>query len=525
MSALLTLDSVSLSTPNKPLADDLTLAFGLERTGIVGRNGSGKTTLLRVMAGLAAPKAGSVARAGRVALLDQHWPDPSLSAEAALGVAGGLARVRRLAEGTGSLADAADADWTLEARLDSALASIDLDAGILSRPIATLSGGERTRLVVVRATLAAPDLLLLDEPTNNLDAEGRALIGRLVETWRGGVVIASHDRALLEGVDRIVTLSPVGTETYGGGWSAYSAARDAARARAAVELERADRECRAVGRAVQQQRERKARRDKAGRAWRAKGVDDKMFLDAEKGRAERSAARDHHLADRLLEDARAERDIARRRVEVLTPLSMSLPSSGLPADRRLVRFDSVTLRRGERLVFGPLSFEVSGADRLALTGRNGAGKTSVLDLVRGASSPSGGTVWTVGERIASLDQHVTLLEQEASILTNFRMLHPNLSDRDARASLARFGFRNRTAEQTVSSLSGGERLRAGLACAMGGTVPPQLLLLDEPTNHLDTDATEALESALVDYDGAIIVASHDPAFLEAIGVRRVIEVR
>ncbi|MEH3099737.1 ATP-binding cassette domain-containing protein [Sphingomonas adhaesiva] len=523
MSAVLTLDSLSFSTPDgKPLIDDLTLAFGRERTGIVGRNGCGKTSLLNIMAGFAEPGSGSIMRSGTIAVLDQAWADPSISVAIGMGVADGLARLERLARGDGSASDAADADWTLEARVDAALREVGLEPAILARRIDTLSGGERTRLAIARATLTDADLLLLDEPTNNLDAEGRSLIGELVAGWRGGVVVASHDRILLEGMDRIVTLSSTGAETFGGGWSAYMAARDAARAHAAAELERADREVRNVGRAVQQQRERKARRDKAGRAWRAKGIDNKMFLDAEKGRAERSAGRDHDLAGRLLDDAVTEQDAARQRVEVLTPLSMVLPPSRLPADRRLVAFERVTLRRDGRRIFGPLSFEVRGPERVALAGRNGAGKTSVIDLIRGTLSPDEGSVWTIGCGIALLDQHVGLLERAESILANYRRLHPDLTEHDARAALARFAFRNRAVDQSVATLSGGERLRAGLACAMGGTTVPQLLLLDEPTNHLDADAIEALETALESYDGAIIVASHDAGFLDAVKVDRVI---
>ena len=177
-----------------------------------------------------------------------------------------------------------------------------------------MSGGERTRVALARLLIEAPDLLLLDEPTNNLDADGRQAVAQLLERWQGGVLVASHDRALLERVDRIVELTPIGISIFGGAWSAFAEAREAARARAADDLDRASDALRNTERALQKAREKKARRDKAGRAWRAKGIEDKMFMDREKERAENSAARESQLADRLIgERAEALEDGAGRK--------------------------------------------------------------------------------------------------------------------------------------------------------------------------------------------------------------------
>ena len=179
----------------------------------------------------------------------------------------------------------------------------------LHRPIASLSGGERTRVALARLLIEAPDLLLLDEPTNNLDADGRQAVAQLLERWQGGVLVASHDRALLERVDRIVELTPIGISVFGGAWSAFAEAREAARARAEADLDRASDALRNTERALQKAREKKARRDKAGRAWRAKGIEDKMFMDREKERAENSAARESQ--SRRPPDRRARRGAGR----------------------------------------------------------------------------------------------------------------------------------------------------------------------------------------------------------------------
>ncbi len=522
MSSFVTLDSLSLSTPDgRPLFSDLTLAFGRQRTGLVGRNGCGKSTLLRAMAGEGEPAAGSIARHGRVALLRQDWADDRVSIAVALEIAKALAMVRRIEAGEGDADDFAAADWTLEARIGEALADVGLPDLDLDRPLASLSGGQRTRVAIARALIAAPDLLLLDEPTNNLDAEGRAAIAALVAAWKGGVVVASHDRALLGMMDRIVELTPVGCRLVEGGWSGFVRVRDAERERAAHELDRADAGLRQAERAVQGQREKQARRDKVGRAFAASGSAPKIVLGGMKRQAEATAGRHSQLAERQIGEAEAAHDEARIRVEVVTPLEIDLPPSGLSSSRELLRIEDAVMARGKRRI-GPVDLAIRGPERVALTGPNGSGKTSLLALAAGLIEPVAGQVWR-SDRIALLDQHVGLLDRNATILANLRALDPALTDNEAHAALARFAFRNQAALRLVGTLSGGERLRAGLACALSSARPPQLLLLDEPTNHLDLDSIEILEAALRGYDGALLVVSHDRAFLEAIGIEREVE--
>src|SRR6202022_2951395 len=153
-------------------------------------------------------------------------------------------------------------------------------------------------------------------------------------------------------------------------------------------------------------------------------------------------------------------------------------------------------------------------------GVNGAGKTTLLRLITGHLDPAAGDIPRLPDPIAVLDQHVGLLDPAASILDNLRRLNPNLSDNEARAALARFAFRNKAALQIAGTLSGGERLRGGLACVFARPRPLLLLLLAEPTNHLDLTSIEVLETALSGFDGALISVSHDQAFLQAIGVER-----
>jgi ATPase subunit of ABC transporter with duplicated ATPase domains len=518
----LTLTGLGYRTPDgQSLFDDLSLAFGRERTGLVGRNGAGKTTLFRLMLGEIAPSAGVVSRAGRIGLLRQMLqPPPGARVAELLGVGAEVDRLARIARGQAAAADLDQADWTLAPRLAEALVRVGLPDLDPRRPAESLSGGEATRVALAALLIGQPDLILLDEPTNNLDAAARELVGQLLAAWRGGAVVISHDRTLLRRMDRIVELSDLGARVYGGGYDLYAERRVAERQAAAQALDQAERAAAQAERDIQAARERQARRDSAGHRAAARGGAPKMALHAQAQRAQQSGGRGAHLADRQRAEARDGLAEARSGVERLKTLAFELPSSGLAAGRRVLALEAVSFAwPGAAPVLSEVSLDMVGPARVAITGPNGAGKTTLLRLIAGDLQPASGHV-VRGGRFALLDQRTALLDETQTILANFRRLNPDDDDEACRGALARFLFRADAALRLVAGLSGGERLRAALACALGGRTPPQLLILDEPTNHLDLGSIAAVEAAVAGYDGAVLAVSHDPDFLTAIGVQR-----
>jgi ATPase subunit of ABC transporter with duplicated ATPase domains len=520
----LTLDAVSAATPDgRVLFDNLTLAFGRERTGLVGRNGVGKTTLLRLLSSEQQPLDGGIGSNGRVGVLRQALqPPPGATAADLLGVTYGLAALARIEAGEAADVDWETADWDLPARIEAALVEVGLPGLAADRLADSLSGGQLTRLSLAALIVAGPDLTLLDEPTNNLDADGRALITGFLRRWGGGAVVVSHDRALLREMDRIVELSSLGARVYGGGWDLYAERREQERTAAERDLAVAERDAARVEREAQQEREKKARRDAAGKRAAARGGAPKILLGALKRRAEESAGKGERLAERLRGEAGAALADARSNVERVRALAFDLPSSGLAEGRMVLAFEEAAFGYGETALLTDLSLRIVGPERVAVVGPNGSGKTTLIRLAAGALEPSSGRVLR-GVPAVFLDQRTALLRDDETILEAFRRLNPEATVNDAQAALARFLFRNTAAHQRVGSLSGGERLRAALACVLSGVRPPQLLILDEPTNHLDIASVEAVERALAGYDGALLVVSHDPDFLNAICVDRVVD--
>ncbi len=521
-SPTITLTDLSAAAPDgHTLFNNVDLSFGPERTGLVGRNGTGKTTLLELIAGSREPFAGSVQRRGTLGYLRQ-WPDTPDDATVAqgMGLAHDLALFRRGMSGDATPDELDKIDWSIEAEMEAALARLGLASLDPDRPFKELSGGEQTRARLAALLVAKPDFLLMDEPTNHLDREGRDFITDVVESFKGGILIVSHDRDLLERMDRIVEITTLGVTVWGGNYSFYRAEKARLTERVMSELASARREADRTARENEAARQRKEKRDAAGKKGRASAGQPKILLDAAKERAEGSAGGLGRLALRQQAEAEDRLASAKEAVERARKLDFHLSGNDLPTSKIVLSIEDLTGGPPQNpRVIDKLSLTVTGAERVALEGENGAGKTTLLRLIAGHLAPASGLI-RCPVRLAYLDQRAAILDFGASLIENFRRLNPGATDNAAHAALARFHFRNEGARLMPATLSGGERLRAALACAIGGEDPAGLLLLDEPVNHLDIESVEAVEDALNAYRGAFIAVSHDGEFLANIGVTR-----
>jgi ATPase subunit of ABC transporter with duplicated ATPase domains len=518
VSASITISNLSWSTPDgRTLFSNLDLSFGAERAGFVGRNGIGKSTLLKLISGDLTSQSGKVSINGNLGILRQAVevsPDGTIAD--LFGATEDLAILRRAEAGEATGEELAVVDWTLEARIAGALGRVGLNTEH-ETPLAALSGGQRTRASLAVLVFSDPDFLLLDEPTNNLDRNG------LLAKWRVGAIVVSHDRELLEIMDTIVELTSLGATRYGGNWSHYRERKALELAAAQHDVAGAERRVAEVARGAQATAERQARRDQAGRRKSAKGGMPRIALGGLKDRSEGTSGENARLAERRRAQAIEAAAAARERIEILQPVSVVIPSTGLSANKTVLKVDAVTAGyEPDRPIIRDLSFAVTGPERLAVTGPNGCGKTTLLAIITGKLQPWSGAVRIMVD-YAMLDQRVSLLDPSISIRDNFRQISPQANENACRAALARFMFRANAALQVVSTLSGGQLLRAGLACVLAGSTPPPLLILDEPTNHLDIASIEAVEAGLRSYDGAPLIVSHDEAFLENIGTSRSLE--
>ncbi|GAA3177607.1 MULTISPECIES: ABC-F family ATP-binding cassette domain-containing protein [Streptomyces] len=500
--------------------DRLSLVVGRGRTGLVGDNGTGKSTLLRLLAGQLRPAEGTVSVTGTLGYLPQNLTlDTALRVEDALGITDRRAALRAIESGDTDEAHFTTLgdDWDIEERALAMLGSLGLGSLDLDRTVGEMSGGETVLLRLAALLLDRPDVLLLDEPTNNLDVFARRRLHEAVASWRSGaLIVVSHDRELLERMDKIAELRSTAVTWYGGGWSAYREAVDAQQDTAARTLRTAEADVRRQQRELEESRVKAARRRRQSAKLDAQRRAPRIVAGERKRSAQESADRVRGIHEDRLQEARERREEAAEAIRNDAEIRVDLPHTAVPAGRTVLRLTALRPRHG-LLREGEL--EVRGPERIALIGRNGAGKTTLLRTLAGQVAPLSGEARTFVP-LRFLPQRLDILDDDLSVARNAARTAPGVTDNALRSQLARFLFKGARAEALVGTLSGGERFRAALAATMLAAPAPQLLMLDEPTNNLDLSGVRQLTAALASYQGALVIAGHDLPFLESLGITR-----
>jgi ATP-binding cassette subfamily F protein uup len=498
VSALLSANEIRLTYGYQTLLDGVTLAVSAgEKVGMVGKNGCGKTSLLKILTGAQKADSGEISlrRALRVGYLPQEFEldlEKSVHENIAAGAADVVDAIRRYENGDGSDAELSDllhlidhADgWNLDSRIKAT--STALGTPPLDTPVATLSGGEKRRVALCRALASQPDLLLLDEPTNHLDAESIRWLEDFLKGYSGAVIFVTHDRYFLDVIaTRIIEIDYGKAFSHPGNYTAYL-------------------ESKAVRNQIAEQTERRRQRFlREELDWVRSGV---------KARGTKS----RHRLDQFYAVEGLEAPPEEREMDLLIPPPPELGNIVVELEQAGVNIGTAA---SPRWLFRHLDLKLEAGQCTGIVGRNGAGKTTLLKVCLGQLDPSEGSA-VVGKkvRINYIDQTRMALDGTGSLLDEISDGQEKVQFGNqmlgARNYLRRFLFDDRRINERVDLLSGGERARLMLAKVLktGGN----LLVLDEPTNDLDLPSLRMLEEALADFDGCVLVVSHDRYFLDRV---------
>jgi len=465
-----------------------------QKVGLVGKNGCGKSTLLSLLKGEISSDAGSVTFPGSWALAWVNQETPALSKAALEYVIDGDREYRQLES---ELADANVRDdgnaiallhgkldaiqaWSIHARAASLLHGLGFSQEQLTRPVSDFSGGWRMRLNLAQALVCRSDLLLLDEPTNHLDLDAVIWLERWLKSYEGTLILISHDRDFLDPVvDKIIHIEQQTLIEYTGNYSSFERQR--------------------VAKLAQQQALYQSQQEKVSHLQK--------YID--RFRAQATKAKQAQSRIKMLE-----------RMELIAPAHVDNPFSfsfrapeSLP--NPLLKMEKVTAGYGERIILDAIKLNLVPGSRIGLLGRNGAGKSTLIKLLAGELDPLEGKVGLAkGIKLGYFAQHqLEYLRAEESPLQHLARIAPAVLEQQLRDYLGGFGFQGDKVSEATARFSGGEKARLVLALIVWQR--PNLLLLDEPTNHLDLDMRQALTEALIDFEGALVVVSHDRHLLRS----------
>lgn len=522
-------ENLSYSVDNKKLLSNLSIAFGNEKTALVGSNGVGKTTLLQIIVGELTPQTGVVHANGNIGYMPQDFViNQDQTIAHVFGIDQKITVLENIKAGLGTQQDfeLIGDEWDVVEQAQELLHRCNLNELDLSRQIKTLSGGQITRIFFARLLMNKSNFLILDEPTNNLDSESRLVLYDVIKSFDGGLLIVSHDRQLLSLMDQIIELSPLGLKTYGGNYTDYVEQKRVEQEALEQDLVDAQKHLSKTKKTVQLSKERYDQRVKMGNKERHSGSQTKMFFDAKKNSAEKTKSKLEARTDKQLEAAKDKRAAAKSKLEQKALFDFELEATRVHNTKLVLEIKNLVFAYPEHTpIITDFEMTLVGPKRIAIEGKNGSGKTTLLKLIMGKLIPTSGSIQVGVQYCAYLDQALSILNPHQTILENFKRLNPNVKETDCRLQLAAFLFAQKDALKLVAHLSGGEKMRAALACVLKGDSPPQFILLDEPTNNMDLESITSIERALRSYKGALLAISHDETFLQNIGVEEKIALK
>ena len=526
---MFTLQNISYKHNNSDLLFD-NISFTVnnhEKITLIGANGIGKSTLLKIIAGELQPSNGELRINSDPYYIPQIFGQYNhFTIAEALRVNHKLNAFREILNGNVSEENLTvlNDDWTIEERCDNALKYWQLSDLDLAEKIENLSGGQKTKVFLAGILIHEPELVLLDEPSNHLDKATRELLYNFIVTTNSSLIIVSHDRKLLNLLPTVYELSKRGITIYGGNYDFYTSQKEIENHALNQDLQSKEKALRKAKEKERETLERQQKLDARGKKKQEKSGVARIMMNTLRNNAENSSSKLKSVHVEKIDGISKELREIRSALPDIDQMKFGFDDSGLHRGKILFKATDINFSYNDQLLWKKdVSLEITSGERIALNGLNGSGKTTLIKIILGKLSPKSGSVRIAENKAVYIDQDYSLITNELKVYDQAQQFNvAGLEEHEIKMRLNRFLFHKEYWDKPCGTLSGGEKMRLMLCCLTISNESPDIIILDEPTNNLDIQNVEILTAAINEYQGTLIVVSHDESFLEQINIEKAI---
>lgn len=522
---MLILQNISYTHSNKELLfSNISLTVNNNaKIALVGNNGSGKSTLLKIIAKELFPSSGILELDAEPYYIPQIFGQYNhLTIAEALQIDQKINALQEILEGnvTENNLNLLNDDWTIEERCTEALKYWQLNKFELNQKLESLSGGEKTKVFLAGIMIHLPKLILLDEPSNHLDVQGRESLYQFIKTTANTMLIVSHDRKLLNLLATTCELKSNGIKSYGGNFDFYSEQKSIEKNALTQDIHSKEK---ALQKAKEKQREtleRQQKSDAKGKKKQEKAGVARIMMNTLRNNAENSTSKTKSVHEEKIGGISQELRELRAEIPGIDKMKFGLDHSALHKGKIIATAESLNYSyNGELIWKNNLNFQILSGQRIAIKGNNGSGKTTLIKLILEEIKPQSGTLKITDCNSVYIDQDYSLINTELTVYKQAQQNNSSsLEEHDIKMRLNRFLFTKSDWDKPCEFLSGGERMRLMLCGLTITNKAPDLIILDEPTNNLDIQNIEILTAAINEYQGTLVVVSHDDFFLKQINI-------
>ncbi|MCC9065171.1 ribosomal protection-like ABC-F family protein [Flavobacterium piscisymbiosum] len=524
---MLTLQNISYKHNNSDLLFD-NIGFTVnnhEKIALIGNNGVGKSTLLKIIAGELKPSNGDLRVSSHPYYIPQIFGQYNhFTIAEALRVHDKLKALKEILVGnvTEENLNVLNDDWTIEERCSNALKYWQLSDLDLNEKIENLSGGQKTKVFLAGILIHEPELVLLDEPSNHLDKATRELLYHFITSTNSSLIIVSHDRKLLNLLNTVYELSKRGITIYGGNYDFYAEQKQVENNALNQDLQSKEKALKKAKEKERETLERQQKLDARGKKKQEKSGVARIMMNTLRNNAENSSSKLKSVHVEKIDGISKELREIRSALPDIDQMKFGFDDSGLHKGKILFKANAINFSYKDQLLWKKdLNIEILSGERIALKGSNGSGKTTLIKIILGKLNPKSGTVYSPQNKSVYIDQDYSLINNELKVYDQAQQFNGSgLEEHEIKMRLNRFLFHKEYWDKPCNALSGGEKMRLMLCCLTINNESPDIIVLDEPTNNLDIQNVEILTAAINEYQGTLIVVSHDESFLEQINIQK-----